>query len=81
VGQLRGSEYCSGNCPGNNSQLCGGSFALSIYEVLTSPTSSNKETTLKIGLGVTISVVFAILIMIVVIILIKRYRNKPNNQK
>ncbi|EXX55126.1 hypothetical protein RirG_228140 [Rhizophagus irregularis DAOM 197198w] len=28
VGRHLGSEYCSASCPGNNSQICGGSWVL-----------------------------------------------------
>src|SRR5206468_1439921 len=33
VGLLLASGYCSASCPGNNFQICGGVWALSIYEV------------------------------------------------
>ncbi len=33
VGRLLGSETCSASCPGNNSQICGGIWALSLYEI------------------------------------------------
>ncbi|GBB95097.1 hypothetical protein RclHR1_24770001, partial [Rhizophagus clarus] len=55
---LLGSGYCSASCPGNNSQICGSIWALSIYEVPINSIdshSNHKELVLKVSLGVSIS--------------------------
>ncbi|PKC10788.1 hypothetical protein RhiirA5_413877 [Rhizophagus irregularis] len=77
-----GSDYCSAS-PGDNSQLCGGAWTLSLYEISaippnTSPTPSpippsllNFTLTLKIVLGVCIPV-FLIAVLIIVVIVYNR---------
>jgi hypothetical protein len=60
LGRLLGSEDCSNSCPGNNYQLCGGSFALSIYEV---PSISDPNRPLIIGLSVGLSALLLICVI------------------
>ncbi|CAG8705460.1 1872_t:CDS:1 [Rhizophagus irregularis] len=63
LGRLLGSEYCSNSCPGNNYQLCGGSFALSIYEV---PPLSNLNNSNNLPLIIGLSVGLPLLIICVI---------------
>jgi hypothetical protein len=42
IGRLVGPEHCSASCPGNNSEICGGSWVLSIYEITPIPNNPNQ---------------------------------------
>ncbi|CAG8644440.1 553_t:CDS:2, partial [Ambispora gerdemannii] len=61
-GQASGApnEQCSTSCVGNNSQICGGPFALSIYKV---PNNSSTNSTLKI-VGVVLGVLGGVLVLL-----------------
>ncbi|RIA97317.1 hypothetical protein C1645_732528 [Glomus cerebriforme] len=56
VDRLLSSEDCSASCPGNNSQICGGVWALSICEVLP-PSNKGLIIGLSVGLGTLIIVI------------------------
>jgi hypothetical protein len=46
--RLIGLEHCSSSCPGNISQICGGSWALSVYEVTPALSASTVTVTNEI---------------------------------
>ncbi|RIA97316.1 WSC domain-containing protein [Glomus cerebriforme] len=75
--RLLPSEYCSASCGGNNSQICGGIWALSIYEVPT-PSTSPPNKRLIIGLSVGLGIPIFLIIVIGVAFLIYRNRNSNN---
>ncbi|GES85824.1 WSC domain-containing protein [Rhizophagus clarus] len=88
VGRLLDSGYCSASCPGNNFQICGGIWALSLYEV--PPTSGSScpgppcpdppcpdpKALLIIGLSIGISA-----LVIGTILLIRRYSKHYDEYK
>ncbi|CAB4446115.1 unnamed protein product [Rhizophagus irregularis] len=92
IGRNQGSDYCSASCPGDNSQLCGGAWTLSLYEISaippnTSPTPSpippsllNFTLTLKIVLGVCIPVFLIAVLIIVVIVYNRRCKTKETEK-
>ncbi|CAG8777087.1 14479_t:CDS:2, partial [Acaulospora morrowiae] len=66
------SEDCGSSCGGNNSQICGGPLALSIYEVPPNPVSSNSSSSLSTGAIIGISVGSVIFISLIFILIFKR---------
>jgi len=64
VGRLLGSEACSASCPGNNSQICGGVWALSLYEVplSISPINSPVPLIVSLSVGIPLLILSAIVI-------------------
>ncbi|CAB4488779.1 WSC-domain-containing protein [Rhizophagus irregularis] len=67
INRLLGSEHCRASCPGNNSQICGGIWALSIYEVHYIP------------VGLIVGLIIGISAIIVVTFLFIRRRSRHNN--
>jgi hypothetical protein len=80
VGRLLSSEYCRASCSGNNFQICGGIWALSVYEVSypipppPPPPSPPPLPPLMIGLIVGISALI-IAIVVIAIVFFKKRKN------
>ncbi|CAG8588822.1 4008_t:CDS:2, partial [Acaulospora morrowiae] len=78
------SEDCGSSCGGNNSQLCGGPLALSIYEVLTNPVASNSSSSSLSG-GIIAAIVlggaFFLLFLIAFIIIIRKKMTRDNESE
>jgi hypothetical protein len=93
LGLRTGLEHCSSSCIGNSSQICGGSWALSIYDVpnvtplptltpISSPASSSPNNNgLKIGLSVGIGIPFLIGAIAVGFLLFRNFRNSKYNDE
>jgi hypothetical protein len=59
-GQRVETEHCSASCPGNNSQLCGGSWSISIYDVTPIPNNITETPFIPTILPPSISTSFTI---------------------
>jgi hypothetical protein len=84
VGRLLGSEYCRASCPGNNFQICGGMWAISLYEVPYPPPPSPLPLPLPPPIGGLIVGISASIIVIVVVAIVfyrKRSEKKLNNNE
>ncbi|CAB4395143.1 unnamed protein product [Rhizophagus irregularis] len=70
INRIIGSEHCRASCPGNNSQICGGIWALSIYEV--------PPNNIKLIIGLSIGIPAFIIVVIVIAFLFIRRRSEHN---
>ncbi|CAB4446085.1 unnamed protein product [Rhizophagus irregularis] len=82
INRLVGSEQCRASCPGNNSQICGGIWALSLYEVpLPLPAADDTTDTTGLKIGLSIGIPAFIIVVIVIAFLFIRRRSRHNKNE